>query len=103
MRPRPLRAFALLSSLLAFELAGCAETVRDRPSVVEAEQNATAASAEYVIGAQDVLAINVWKEQELSLNSVEVRLDGKISVPLIDDIQAAGLTPSSSRTGSPRS
>jgi len=93
MRPRPLRALALLSSLLAFTLAGCADTLRDRPSVQEAEQNAAAASADYIIGAQDVLAINVWKEQELSLNSVEVRLDGKISVPLIDDIQAAGLTP----------
>jgi polysaccharide biosynthesis/export protein len=93
MPSRPSRAFALLSSLLAFSLAACTETLRDRPSVQEAEQNATAASADYVIGAQDMLAINVWKEQELSLNNVEVRLDGKISVPLIDDIQAAGLTP----------
>ena len=59
----------------------------------ELEEGAAAAQADYVIGAQDMLAINVWKEEELSLNGVEVRLDGKISVPLIDDIQAAGLTP----------
>lgn len=83
----------LLSALGALALTACAETLRERPSAEQLEQTATAAQADYVIGAQDVLVINVWKEQELSLNGVEVRLDGKISVPLIDDIQAAGLTP----------
>ena len=47
----------------------------------------------YVIGAQDVLDINVWKEAELT-RSVPVRPDGKISLPLLNDVQAAGLTPS---------
>jgi polysaccharide export outer membrane protein len=47
----------------------------------------------YVIGAQDVLDISVWKEAELS-RSVPVRPDGKISLPLLNDVQAAGLTPS---------
>jgi polysaccharide export outer membrane protein len=46
----------------------------------------------YVIGAQDVLAVDVWKERELT-RTVEVRPDGKISLPLLNDIQAAGLTP----------
>ena len=46
----------------------------------------------YVIGAQDVLAIDVWKEKELT-RTVEVRPDGKISLPLLNDIQASGLTP----------
>jgi polysaccharide export outer membrane protein len=46
----------------------------------------------YVIGAQDVLDISVWKETELS-RSVPVRPDGKISMPLLNDVQAAGLTP----------
>jgi polysaccharide biosynthesis/export protein len=46
----------------------------------------------YLIGPQDVLDISVWKEPEIS-RVVPVRPDGKISLPLIRDIQAAGLTP----------
>lgn len=45
----------------------------------------------YVIGAGDMLAIRVWKNPELSVE-VPVRPDGKISVPLVDDVQAQGLT-----------
>ena len=48
--------------------------------------------AEYVIGSEDVLQINVWKETDIS-SSVPVRPDGKISLPLLNDVQAAGLTP----------
>lgn len=46
----------------------------------------------FVIGNDDVLAINVWKEAELS-RSIPVRSDGKISLPLAGEIQAAGRTP----------
>jgi polysaccharide biosynthesis/export protein len=46
----------------------------------------------YVIGAQDVLDISVWKEPEVS-RTVPVRPDGKISLPLLNDVQAAGQTP----------
>lgn len=49
-------------------------------------------SASYRIGAEDVLYIHVWKEEALS-RSVPVRMDGKISLPLIDEVPAAGLTP----------
>ncbi len=48
--------------------------------------------ADYVIGAADQLRIDVWKNDELNV-SVPVRPDGKISLPLLDDVQAAGLTP----------
>ena len=46
----------------------------------------------YKIGADDVLTINVWHEPEVSRN-VSVRPDGKISLPLVGDVQASGLTP----------
>jgi polysaccharide export outer membrane protein len=48
---------------------------------------------EYKIGPQDVLRIDVWKEAELT-RTVPVRPDGKISLPLLNDVQAAGLTAS---------
>jgi polysaccharide export outer membrane protein len=46
----------------------------------------------YIIGPADVLAINVWKETEIS-RSIPVRSDGRISLPLIGDVQAGGRTP----------
>lgn len=51
------------------------------------------ADPSYIIGDDDVLAINVWNEPDLK-QSVPVRPDGKISLPLVGDIQAAGRTPS---------
>ncbi len=49
-------------------------------------------SEDYIISVHDVLDIHVWKEPELS-REVVVREDGKISIPLVDDLQAAGQTP----------
>ena len=46
----------------------------------------------YIIGTDDVLSINVWKEPDMT-RVVPVRPDGKISLPLINDVQAAGSTP----------
>lgn len=46
----------------------------------------------YVIGVTDLLKIDVWRQPELSVE-VPVRSDGMISVPLLDDVQAAGLRP----------
>jgi polysaccharide export outer membrane protein len=46
----------------------------------------------FVIGNDDVLAINVWKEPDIS-RSIPVRSDGKISLPLVGELQAAGQTP----------
>jgi len=48
--------------------------------------------SEYKIGEQDVLTITVWRETELS-GTVMVRPDGKITLPLLNDVHAAGLTP----------
>ena len=47
---------------------------------------------EYRIGAGDELNINVWKETDLNLESARVRIDGKVTIPLLGDLQAAGLT-----------
>jgi polysaccharide export outer membrane protein len=49
-------------------------------------------SDQYIIGPEDVLNIFVWREESIS-KTVPVRMDGKISLPLLDDIQAAELTP----------
>ena len=48
-------------------------------------------SRDYVIGPEDILAVNVWKEPEIS-RTVPVRPDGKISLPLLGDMMATGLT-----------
>jgi polysaccharide export outer membrane protein len=56
-------------------------------------QGAVAAdSDQYIIGPEDVLLIYVWREDAFT-RTLPVRIDGKISLPLLDDIQAAGLTP----------
>jgi polysaccharide export outer membrane protein len=60
-------------------------------SATEAPKSAVA-DPNYIIGAQDVISVSVWKEAELT-REVPVRPDGKISMPLLNDVQAAGLTP----------
>src|SRR5580693_9398068 len=47
----------------------------------------------YRIGAGDVLQVLVWKEPDASLPDAMVRTDGKISIPLVGDVEVAGLTP----------
>src|SRR5271154_2222723 len=59
----------------------------------DAPKPAATTDANYTIGAEDVLDISVWKEPEVS-RVVPVRPDGRISLPLLNDVQAAGLTPS---------
>jgi polysaccharide biosynthesis/export protein len=54
--------------------------------------NLATADPNYLIGAEDVLTIDVWKEPEIS-RTVPVRPDGKISLPLLSDVQATGLGP----------
>jgi polysaccharide export outer membrane protein len=80
-------AGALIAALLA-----CTGSQRTSPSVPELEGSAAQVVGEYEIGADDILVITVWREDELS-SKVQVRPDGKISFPLLDDVQAAGLTP----------
>lgn len=64
----------------------------DAASADEAKAAEQASSGDYRIGADDVLRISVWKEPDLT-ETLPVRPDGKISMPLLNDVQAAGLTP----------
>lgn len=66
----------------------------DAAPVSDAKTAPTPATTDpaYVIGPEDMLDINVWKEPDVS-RVVPVRPDGRISLPLINDVQAAGMTP----------
>jgi polysaccharide export outer membrane protein len=83
----------LLSASLAAQTAGAAT-----PHAAPPAQNADASTAakphddSFVIGNDDVLAVNVWKEPDIS-RSIPVRSDGKISLPLVGEVQATGRTP----------
>lgn len=90
-KPGILKFIALAALVMAASLAF-------GPVPARAEGLRQAADAAYQIGAEDVLEISVWKNPELS-KTVFVRLDGKISLPLIGDVQAAGLSPEELRDG----
>jgi len=70
-----------------------APTVKPAPAPVDpALPKGVVPPAGYVIGPEDLLHIFFWREKELSTEAM-VRPDGKISVPLLNDVEAAGLTP----------
>jgi len=76
----------------ALLMSSVAAQSQDAKSSASSTQTSPATSdASYKIGAQDVLRIDVWKEPEIS-RQVPVRPDGKISLPLLNDVQASGLT-----------
>ena len=85
------KAITVLIVVTAALLAGCGS---DRPrysaSEITAEQQEQA--ADYAIGPGDSLRIFVWGHEDLS-TQVQVRPDGKISTPLVEDLQAAGKSP----------
>jgi polysaccharide export outer membrane protein len=94
-----------LLAFLAFLLAAAGwgrpnAVATQRPGVSSAPQSgrnntsleSVVADDSYIIGAGDILAINVWKEPDIS-RAVPVRSDGKISLPLVGELQAGGQTP----------
>jgi polysaccharide export outer membrane protein len=96
-------SFRVLTGVAALALALTQPSALDAQSPTPAppaapaqNQNQTAAGvplpSDYVIGPEDMLDVVFWTAKEMS-HQVLVRPDGKISLPLIDDIQAAGLTP----------
>ena len=77
----------LISPTFADAQAGKADL-----SKIKAQPEIMADNDQYVIGPEDILQIYTWREEALS-RTVTVRMDGKISLPLIDEVQAAGFTP----------
>ena len=68
------------------------KTASDKMTMTTTAASTAQAGPEYVIGPEDALHIAVWREADLTA-SLPVRPDGKISLPLLDDVQASGLTP----------
>jgi polysaccharide export outer membrane protein len=87
------RLFALTLALFLGPIVAAQkpEAPAEKPEASAKPPAASAAEREYKIGPQDVVQIDVWKEPEIS-RTIPVRPDGKISVPLLHDVQAAGLT-----------
>jgi polysaccharide biosynthesis/export protein len=77
----------VVAVVLAFNAPPVAAGAASAPS--GSDQRAT---EPYRIGAEDILYISVWKNEAMS-RTVPVRPDGMVSLPLVNDIQAAGLTP----------
>jgi len=70
------------------------QVVKDNnASAVVLEKLSNAVSSEYIIGSEDILEVTVWRNVDLS-KIVQVRPDGRISMPIIRDIMAVGKTPS---------
>jgi polysaccharide biosynthesis/export protein len=87
---------AAVAAVLLTGSIAWAQSAPAQPAATPASENNANANgqegATYVIGPEDVLHIAVWKEADLTA-TLPVRPDGKISLPLLDDVQAAGLTP----------
>lgn len=90
---KKLFSFGIIGSLVVLIFFGVAYSQESKESLLKKQSQSEwiPVSESYMIGPEDLLYIHVWKEDALS-RTVPVRMDGKISLPLIDDIQAAGFT-----------
>jgi polysaccharide export outer membrane protein len=99
-RVHELLSLGFLLIFLLGSLLGQSTASPVNPSAVAADATTSSADAParkahdnaYVIGSDDMLGVNVWGEKDLTTD-VPVRIDGKISLPLIGELQAAGETP----------
>lgn len=85
---------AVIAVLLALLTGGSSfiSAAQQPPAATKPASSRLPASPTYVIQPDDVLDVTVWKQPDLSFRGLPVRPDGKISLPLINDVQAAGLT-----------
>ena len=92
---RSIRFTASIAVLCAgLSLGGCATTGGDElpPATFVALQEEP--GEEYVIGPLDELTIHVWRNPELGAEKIQVRPDGRVTIPLVKDLPAVGKTPS---------
>jgi polysaccharide biosynthesis/export protein len=86
----------VIAAYLTVGIAGVRAQNSSQPAPASTSAQATPSVVDvdpaYKIGPQDVLRVDVWKEPEIS-RTVPVRPDGKVSLPLLNDVQASGLTP----------
>jgi polysaccharide export outer membrane protein len=92
MKLMVLLGMGLLAMGLLAQTSGVRNEGKGAKSATTAPPAEATADSDYVIGADDTLRISVWKEPDLS-ETLPVRPDGKISMPLLNDIPAAGLSP----------
>jgi len=88
-----IRIVSLAATLLCASLVCPQDPPAQKPdtSPKPAAVTSAVADADYKIGPQDVVRIDVWKEPDIS-RTIPVRPDGKVSLPLLNDVQASGLT-----------
>ncbi len=82
----------LVSTRAAAQQPPAAAPPADAVAATGGAAAAAAVPADYVIGPEDVLSVVYWRDKDMT-GDVAVRSDGKISLPLLNDVQAAGLTP----------
>ncbi len=86
-----LRLSLLSAALLWTPFAAAQEPSAQKQDTSAKPTTSAPADTEYRIGPQDIIRIDVWKEPDIS-RTIPVRPDGKVSLPLLNDVQAAGLT-----------
>jgi polysaccharide export outer membrane protein len=97
MQPGPVASFTVilvlgLTQLASAQVGGISPAKLAEPPGGTVAGSVDPAPVDYVIGPADVLSVVFWRDDQLT-SQVLVRPDGKISLPLLDDVQAAGLTP----------
>jgi polysaccharide biosynthesis/export protein len=93
----PLLSVVVLGSALSSPALAQSPSAGPSSATTGAAATGVALPAGYVIGPEDVLSVVFWKDKELSADVV-VRPDGRISLPLLNDVPAAGLTPDQLRS-----
>ncbi|RBP25676.1 polysaccharide export outer membrane protein [Marinobacter pelagius] len=92
---RMFRFWGVIATLVAVALStGCAAPTASSPDAINRALtvDTTTSVDEYILGPTDTVRVSVWRNEDLSI-TVPVRPDGKVSVPLVGDVQASGKTP----------